>query len=805
MSRAARKLWSFHCVALYLWLFGAVALNAADLTITLVPSDRLSDVKKGSLDPFRGNVLGMSGGTIFLYQEGDSIPRQETSASLPVSLDQVGMWLWEAEAPGWVTAVPGRINVTANSLDQSKEVIWPVVPACRVRLPESLDGKKVTRVDFVSLEEGSVHRAVSSHRRELNVPAGRFLYYSVRQGELLGIAGPRRCEQGETVDVEPPEPPPSHLQDFLVGLSLPESEQKIDLSAFEIDLQTSQGASKPLALIGGDQRASAFFRSVPAESASLRISHPELVTEQIQVLPAGGTARELPTVELALRGVLELHVDYRPLRPHSVAQLLLIRTASSNFDRGQNPTRGRRSLAGEPVEVLDLRSGAFRYTFSQLDDGKYRVDAVIDSDRLYALGFGVVPKFVEGRLIESSVRFETIDLREFELYGHLLLDDRLVPGALIFRPLQGELRRVFPTDDLEYHAYYFGRGTHRFDPAFSLPGDKSRPIQELLGLDRHYEVVACADSGACRSLKSAVIRGGGRLDIEIDAGPKVALEVTDASTGMPIEGAECEFEGYPERRLEFVNGKVDWNGERRKRIQVQVLRTNADGQAALHNPPDGLERVNVLKQGYRRFTRKLESLPGDGEVLEVELTPAGEDGVQFAIVVGRGVYLGGAMVAPLTTDTSLLDLLCVEVADTSGKVFLGRDCLEGRELMVFDPRAKIAAYPGSLVRDGGTLRVAAAPAKSTGLRVVDGLGVPIDGIPLSLVVDGVEIRNLDLIFAYQRTGWSWPFRTNENGEASLLGLGVDSAGMVQIGRGDNALTLDFSQLVPGRLLDVVLE
>ncbi len=732
------------------------------------------------------------------------MPRQETSASLPVSLDRVGVWLWEAEAPGWVTAVPGRINVTADSLHQRKDVVWPVVPACRVRLPESLDPKKVTRVDFVSLEEGSVHRAVSSHRRELNVPAGRFLVYSVRQGELLGMAGPERCEQGETLDVELPELPPAHLQDLLVGLSFPELEQALDLSAFEVVLRGSQEARKPLALIGGDRRASAFFRAVPAEPVSLHISHPELVSEGIEIVPAGGTARELATVELERRGTLELHIDYRPLRPHSVAELRLFRTATGDSVPIQDP-KSASTFSGELLEILDLRPGAFRYEFSRLDDGRYRVDAIIDSDQLYALGFGVVPRFVGGQLIEDSIRFRTIDLRELELYGNLLLEGRPVPGALIFRPVWGEGRRAFPTENLEYHAYYFGRGTHRFDPAFELRGDSSRPIQELLGLDRHYEVMACADSGVCRSLQGAVIRGSGRLDIEIDVGPRLSLEVIDVSTGQPVAEARCEFEGYPEHRLEFVDGTLDWHGERRKKLQVRVLETQADGRVTVHDPPDGLYRVNVLKEGYRRFSRELERPPRDGEVIEVELIPEGEGGVRFALVVGRGAYLNGALVASLLQDAPKLDLGCLDVADSGGKVSLDRECLEGRDLVVLDPRARLAAYPGSLVSGGGTLRVDAAPARSIGVRVVDGLGKPRDGVPLSLVVDGIEIRNLDLMLAYQRTGWGWPFRTDENGKAALLGLGADSDGTVHIGRGNETLTLNFSELLPGSLLKIVMD
>lgn len=798
----------FQAVATFLLgvLLTATPSGAAVFQLNLIPESFLDALKQE--DPRAlAAVLPSDMGTAFLYRVGDSAPPIVVSTAAPIQVG-TGEWIWMAEAPGWVTVLPIRMTVGSDHPQDKRDLLWPVVPACSVSVAPVL-WRGIRRLDFVSLERGSVYRLDLRQRQSLNVPAGRFLYYAVGPRGLVGISRILRCAHEEQVALGRPDLPPPEVQDVMLHLTLPETAEPIGLDRLAVEFVSNgrEVRRAAAAVVRGSRKVTAFLPDLPAaKDGSILVSHPRLVTEEIEVGALGGTARDLGETSLALRGNIELKINYLPLRQHSLERIEVLKCRRRAKSGGDNCTT--------PVFDASLEEGLHEYRTGPLDDGQYRVDAIIDDERVHGLGDGVFQTFEDGEPDSgfSPARHPphtTVELREFEIFGHVLFEGEPVPGELVLFTSSFAPPRRFPTGEgLEFSAHYFGRSIVQRDPMLQLADETFRPIEERLGLNRGNHVMACTSDGQCRDLGTAIIRGGGRLDVEVAVPPRISVSVTNRATGKPIEGALCSPSGFSSRRLVFVNGEVDWEAENTSsELVIHRALTDESGTAVFYGVPDDLRGVGVDKAGYKKSGHDLEGVAiGEDFHLAIELDPE-TSGVSTLLVSSGGEKLAGALAVRLLDSGTLgsVDRSCSTVADAEGVAILAEECLAGTTLLVMDPRVRLKPLAGDLLLHQEQVEVAAVVAPAARIRVIDENGAPLQGLGVELLLRDVRLSRSDLIHALSNTGREWPYATGEDGLLTLLGIDAHNAdrGWVVVGAGDSALSIGLEGLVPGEIREVV--
>ena len=244
-------------------------------------------------------------GKIFLYRAGSYVPELVAEANKPQVVTP-GTWLWIAEAGDYVSAVSGKIHYPEGAERFDRNLIDPVVPACKIDLGEARDWRGVARLDAVSLDRRAVYPVIVEDRRRFLVPEGRFLAYTMDSRGVTAISRVASCRTGETVELSRPEPPAAEHQDLMVSVQMPEgmADEGEELSAVltPFDSSSPPAPQPPTAALRTLYRATFFFLDASArEPLVLEIRHPEFLTHRQELSPLPGGVRELPDVVLKPR------------------------------------------------------------------------------------------------------------------------------------------------------------------------------------------------------------------------------------------------------------------------------------------------------------------------------------------------------------------------------------------------------------------------------------------------------------------------------------------------------------------------
>jgi hypothetical protein len=695
----------------------------------------------------------LPGGSIHLYRQGDSDPSLVAKANVPVHIPS-GVWLWIAEAPGYVSTESGTLSIpAATSSTTRKNIAWPVSPACEVELTDDRRWAASQRLDVVSLSFGAVYPINPAKRRRAWIPAGRYLSYGVGRGGLTGVHRAATCSQNERKKVGPPALPAADRQDFIATIVLSEHSEAAG-EDLEVALQHASGARQssvaPHAVAWQGRRVSYFYLGVPADAVVELISrHPVLRTAHASLAALGGSAREFPEQKLRPRRAIPLRIDYRPRKLHRSAEII---TYYCGKRREEEPYRAGASCLRE-IEKQPLETGLHEYSISNLDDGQYLVHARIDEEVVYGLGHSVVPYLSPED--DEAPKLREARLWELAMYGNLLVKGKPVPGVVRMWPIESDLApvREFPTDDeLEYHLTYFGH----------LPWSKNAPSK--LGLYILFTLEACGSRGFCRLFhnKSKLI-GEGRMDIDLSGAAALEVRVVSAADGTPLRDA---WVGIPaSQAFTFEDGEVTWFTP--KSLEPEVAHTDATGIARINLPRSGEQRFAVVKPGYEKHLGRASVAPNQKASLEVRLEPeAGDRAIQIRFPDGSPA--GAAFLLALNADGSR-DYACSERTGADGTLDLADQCLRGKSFVVFQRDARIQALDGSRLM-GTVVEVDRAPKNPVRLRVLDAEGQPVAGVPVELRYGRWALGPNDLLAAFTRTGVLLFYLTDSKGEIYLNGV-----------------------------------
>ncbi|HEX2252399.1 MAG TPA: carboxypeptidase-like regulatory domain-containing protein [Thermoanaerobaculia bacterium] len=727
-----------------------VFLLAVEVTFVLAP-----------VEDFHGSgpAGGLAEGTIHLYRSGTYEPDAVFRANQPQVLPR-GTWHWIAEAPGWVSVDSG-VLVVGEEREGERTMFWPVVPACRLELEG--DWRGAQRLDVASPAYGSVHPLRPGSRPALNAPADRRLVaYSVGNRGLIGISLLAGCVPGAELGLAPPRPPPADLQDLLMHVVVPEG---VDPQQLAVRFRGRGGPPRDAAAVvwrGG--RGSFFFLGLAAgEPGDLQLVHPQLRSVTRPIEPLGGSARELPEIELAPRRDLPVDIDYRPRRPHR-RQVLQARHCGG----GRSPVR--QAMDSCPmVAELELRPGLHRYTFEDLDDGLHVLTAIVDDEVIHGLGASAFPYLdPEGSSDPTPARYTLV---EEEIHGALLRGGEPVPGEVVLLPIDDGWpeRRAATGDDLLYHLFYFGR---RPFAHFRLPGGDDPAPREAAGLHYFYRLAACDDRGRCRHLHpDSILRGSGRLDLEIGAGGGVEVEVTDAATGEALEGATVRVPG-PRRRLVFDRGEIEWLEDR----PAATLRrtTGPAGRAAFAALEPGRLPIEAARDGYR--TGGGWSLVEEGtwveRRIELDRHRGPGAGARFELPDGRPLE-GGAL---LGYDPAGTLLPCSVRTGRDGRPSsLPPSCAAARRFLLVHPAAALQPVEAARVLTSARVELPPAPSPPLRLRVTDAHGAPVAGVAVELAFGDLVVGEVALLAALSASGGDLLFRRTD-ASGTLVLRAVDPAG-----------------------------
>ena len=783
------------------FIVGADSVHGAtEITFRLVPEGHWTE---GLRDI---NSWATADGRVLLYQQGDVEPRLILDANRPVTVP-AGSWLWTGEATGYVTVKPGQMAVPEEA--PPKTLVWPVVPACELKLAAPRRWQGVERLDVVSVSYGTVHPVEPQHRQQLWIPAGSFLSYSVSQSSLYAIGQLRSCQAGQVVLQGPPALPSRERQDVLVTLEQPrdllpssqrEQEQPI-IASLQPPRAGLGGVSAPAVMVQQDQRTSVFFLDVPAgNELELRVQHPQLRTAKRPVSPLGGSARELPALQLRPRPTLTLPIDYRPLRPHQKAELQLVYCS-----RGEPQTEDDEKNC-ERRDPQPLAAGLFEYTFEGLDDGFYTLDALIDEEFLQGLGTDFAFSLRPDDLTLEPAEVQVI--REMEIYGHLLIDDKPVPGVAFLQAkvdLGNQPTLDFPTDDeLLYHMYFFGRVPGAYERAWLPEEVRERDPEELRGFSMRsrYHLGACAEDGTCRVFNiHSQLAGEGRMDLDLGTDLGLEVEVRDAASDQLVPGAWVLTEEHGDALL-FVDHKTRWVEPRG--AELLAIKTGADGIARVRNMKFGEQALAVKKPGYQNFFRMIR-MPLPGNRIAVKLKPEDESG-GVELRFPDGTPLASAFLLRMGEDGQQ-DRRCSKATDGEGRARLqAAACLQGGSVVVLHADARLTVLAAEDLARVPQLTIERAPSIPLRLRAVDSDGLPLARASVALRLGGVEIGPNELL-ASAGAGNGMPFYlTDERGELLLRGVDpqapeVPAITVLSAGRRASVSVLGYR---PGDVVEVVV-
>ena len=766
------------------------------VTLRPVPTERWDDP---------GGPLGhaLPAGSVSFYRPGAFVPDVLGPAGEPVLLAP-GTWFWVVETEGWVSSFSSPLVVPTAGEVEHRTLVVPMVPACHLAADDDPRWARLERVDVVSLDEHAVYPLVPRHRRELWVPAGRYLAYVVSGGAITGISGIAACEQNERKELPVPEPPGADRQSLLATLRLPEAvaaderERLLALLEDAVDVAARTPVA-PTAAVWQGRTASLFFLDVPADRAlSLQTAHPLLRTKRQPLEPLGGSVREVALGELAERRDYEVGVDYRPVRAHRQERLALLACGRERDDSGDEILvyRCRTEVAEAP-----LRPGPQTYVFPDLDDGQYLLTAVVDDEWVAGLGREVAPFLDPADDLPPPV--EIHPLVELEVHGHLLRDGEAVPGTVRLAPWDEgagiPTRTAATDDDLLYHLFYFGR-TLTAGQAQHLPEPlRDRDPEEMPGLYCCFSLTACSDGGLCRPFNiHSTFTGGGRFDLDLPGEETVSVTVLDAGSGAPIPGARLLLTPGP--AFHFHDGEVIW--AEALGAEPDSLAAGPDGRARWAPPGPGTYPTTVLAPGYESRFERIEVAAGEDLALQVRLTPEPVPaGAWLGFSDGRPVT--GAALLPFDDDGRLL-LDCRTGTDPEGRVPLPSGCTDAT-FVVVHPRAALTTIAGAELAGRAGIEVRERPAFPLRLRLVDGDGRPLAGVAVQARIGDLTLTPNDLLAgAPSLLPWE---RTNAAGEVVLLGVDPGAPGLVEVapwGEWEGEWTaVSSADLERGRPLEIV--
>ena len=782
---------AFLALALLIGLASARPVAAMEAVFFLVP-----EASWHSGEIAEGEALG--DGKVQLFRPGRLVPTLEVPAGQPVTLPP-GTWHWIAEAEGFVSIDGGTVHVESSEAGKPRRLFWPVVPACRAVLDPAASWQGVQRIDLVSPGRRAVYPVTPARRRDQWVPLGETLAYGVGPRGLIGIGRAGACRAGQDLVIPRPLAPGADRFDLMVHASAPD-EADGDREAEEVVAPPEarfaipgRGSLAPLAVLAGPRRTTYFFDELPAGQGEVILQHPLYRSARQPVDGVGGSAIELAALELKARRAATVSVDYRPAREHRVARLEL-----SHCGRSGEVRRWGMPRCDDTGITLPLRPGAHAYRFEGLDDGLYLVNGVVDEAELVALHNGV-EIFVDPAG-DAVPEVREVLLAEFELFGHLLAEGDPVPGEVRLTLGAGgspwhTVVRAATDDELLYHLFYFAQLSVQ---ANRLPGDDRRAAAERLGVPFGALLDACDAEGRCRSYPRPIVRGGGRLDLELGTGSGVAVQVSDAATREPVGGADVWLQ-YPEERLVFQEGEIRTDTV----AFTGPVPTDRLGRAVRRDVPPGAMAMAVRKRGYRDAHLEV-SVPEDGIVQHlVRLEPATASTTATRLVLPDGGPLTGAFVVGLDGEGRRTG--CFVTGDAQGAVELeGAACAASDRFLLLHPRATLAVYRRGELAGAPEAEVAAAPRPPVRLRAVTAAGRPVVGAPIELRLDGVTIGLNDLLVAHGRAGFFLFSATGDDGIATLRGVDPAAGGTVAVRLGDLAAESELRGYRPGEVIELVL-
>ena len=780
-------------------LLGLIAVDAAaqaSVIFELVPEALWNE---GSPRP--GSLL--EDGTVRLYEVGTYTPAIVGRVGIPVVIPP-GTWTWIAESEGWVSVVGSTLEVPERPSAGSvpKTIVWPVVPACTLRLTGRWTG--VERLDAVSLATGATYpQSRPAENHTIRVPAGGWLVYGVRGGRLTGLGDPESCVRGDEIAIASPSLPGAHRQDLMLQVELPD-EMESSSAPLEVAVSAPPGAAFPptASTRSGRRLRTFFFHDLPAsDPLDLTVLHPSLRTVRVTLSPAGGSAREVK-LNLRTRSALVLEVDYRPRREHDRQAIELLRCDGARFAPDECSKVAHRPLA----------PGFARYRFDAVDDGEYLVNAEVDDELVLGLGADLWQKVLPDSA--DVVRPPAVILEEMEIWGHLLADSEPIEGSLrlIPRSAAAAVRQATTEgESLVYHLFYFAQQPDASVRAV-LPADlQDLDDEELRGLFYWYEIQGCDAAGRCRSLPlRSFLIGSGRLDLDLGDNRGLDIEVVDAASGDPLTRVPVLVRGSEESRLVFYEGEQWWlpkvGGEASPR------RTASDGVARIRDLDPGPVSWSVKRDGYRGTGGTAEIPPSGTTKVRVELE-RDEGAGDFELLWPGGRPVVGAYVLGFEPRGSRRPP-CVGSSNEQGGVSLPRGCLAGSRLIILHPLSRIALVDGDQLAESRTLTLDPTLTPAPELRVVDEAGRPLPGVPVWLELAAPSAREegpwsigpTELLGALGRHLQPLFYLTGPDGLITLRG--VDPAGVVPVrvlvGAGPERGEAALAGWRPGEPIEVVL-
>lgn len=235
-------------------------------------------------------------GQVLLFQEGNLSPELVVPAGTPVPMAP-GAWFGIATAPGYVSAGLEALSLPPEDASQtSQPVILPVVEACEVRLAGGGEGPGgAERLDFFSLERGTVFPHDPGGEPPLRLPAGSFMASEVQREGLVALAGPFDCRPGAAEELPPLSPPGPGRRSFLIHLALP-PDTGLDLDRLTAGVHFTAGEAPrpPTAVSRGDSQITLFFLDLPASGdQTLRVEYPELPVFTLTLPPPDRAVADL--------------------------------------------------------------------------------------------------------------------------------------------------------------------------------------------------------------------------------------------------------------------------------------------------------------------------------------------------------------------------------------------------------------------------------------------------------------------------------------------------------------------------------
>lgn len=764
-QRPGFRLLNFAIVALAFGLLPAADILAADGTheieFRLVPSSGQvgGEEEADASDPREY----LTDGVVHLYRAGSFEAELTVPINIPVEVPS-GKWTWVGEAPGYVTVGSGILNLGDEAV--KKAVVWPAVPACALKVSQR-EWQGISRLDVVSLDYDATFVFDVGERNRLPVPAGRLIAYTVGSRGVEAISPLLQCEENTSRPLDRPSPPAADRQDFMVT-ALVEEGRIDDVEIFAATLRPLATPDdevvpiSPTASVGAEEWATFFFLNVSAENTlRLEIEHPQFRTSKRTLEPLPGEVREITGLELKPRITAEVPVDYQPLRDHERATVSVILCEADEKQRIEDC---------DPVgEAKPLERGFQILEFEGLDVGRVVLDTRIDDERILGHGSGVTPELRGGD--PENVVLPRHLMKEFRIYGHLLVDDEPVPGEVRLQSrIPGRFSaRSFPTreDDLTYNIYYFGKLlSSRFSAMFpaelmELPEDERYGIP--LGTVR---VEACDFDGFCKPFHIwSTFTGSGRYDVDLGSG-RWLVRVVDGATGRPIPGATV-FVRSLEQQVDAVHV---FAGQKLSstRTNAEALDSRADEEGLVHlRGFEGSVGISASASGYQKVTKSLQVPVQDHFELTVELMPEEEEPGLAKLVFTDGSPAAGALLASLAPDGEPA-YRCSPKADSLGQVDFPDGCFAqvADALLVWHPAARFQRMPKALVGPGAQIEIEPMRGRPLRVRLLEADGTPLAGVPVGLRFSDITLGPNHLILA-NKGGVQVQPRTNERGEVTF--------------------------------------